>query len=71
MRPESAFLPYFDRVDIKPITVEGRAYWVVEGKGFRFEAYRATVLSEIAARYYQIPEFLPVFGCPFLEKYAI
>jgi hypothetical protein len=70
-RSESDFAPYFDNVKITPLSLEGRLYWVVEGTGFRFNAYREMVLMEIAKRFYQIPPLLPVFACPFLEKYRL
>jgi len=69
--PDTDFAPYFDDVKIYPLSLDGRLYWVVEGRGFRFNVYREKVLMEIASRFYQIPSLLPVFACPFLEKYRL
>jgi len=70
-RPPADFEPYFQSVAIRPLVLNGRNYWVVEGSGFDFAAYREQVLKEVARRYYQIPGFLPVAACPFLEKYDL
>lgn len=65
------FSPYF--ADIKPgsFTYLGVQYWYVDGSGFQYESYRTGVLQKIADRFYQIPDFLPVGQCRFLEHYAL
>ncbi|MEY3490255.1 MAG: hypothetical protein RL655_1823, partial [Pseudomonadota bacterium] len=45
-------------------------FFVVEGLGFKFETYRQEVLGEIFKRYYNIPSWLPMTGCPFCERYC-
>jgi hypothetical protein len=70
-RPLADFEPYFQSVALRTLIVNGRTYWVVEGAGFKFTAYREQVLSEIAQRYYQFPGFLPLVACPFLDRYDL
>ena len=64
------FAPYFERVRALPIEQSGVVFYVVEGEGFNFEAYRSGVLGEIFKRYYKIPNWLPMTGCPFCERYC-
>ena len=64
------FAPYFERVRALPIEQSGVVFHVVEGEGFNFEAYRSGVLGEIFKRYYKIPNWLPMTGCPFCERYC-
>jgi hypothetical protein len=45
-------------------------FYVVEGQGFNFSAYRDGVLAAIFKRYYNIPSWLPMTGCPFCERYC-
>jgi hypothetical protein len=45
-------------------------FHAVEGRNFNFEAYRQGVLGEIFQRYYNIPTWLPMTGCPFCERYC-
>jgi uncharacterized membrane protein len=70
-KPLAQFSPFFESVSIQPITVNGRSYWVVTGNRFNYIAYRDTVLTEIAQRFYQIPKMLPVFSCPFTRRYDL
>ncbi len=64
------YQPYFDSVDVKPIEQSGVTFYVVEGQGFNFPAYRDGVLATIFKRYYNIPTWLPMTGCPFCERYC-
>ncbi len=64
------YAPYFNQVSVLDYELEGVRYYAVEGQGFRFEAYRAGVLGEIFQRYYNIPSWLPMSGCPFCERYC-
>jgi len=64
------FTPYFDSV--RPFTVvqDGMTFHAVEGVNFNFEAYRRGVLADIHQRYYDIPQWLPMTGCPFCVRYC-
>ncbi len=64
------YRPYFDTVAVKPIEQSGVTFYVVEGQGFNFQAYRDGVLATIFKRYYNIPSWLPMTGCPFCERYC-
>ena len=64
------FSPFFDVIEIKEITLQGASFWMVEGRGFRFEPYFEQVLKKIAADYYRVPSYLPLRGCRFLEQYG-
>lgn len=62
------YAPYFDSIRLYTVTVAGQRFNVVEGHGFHFDRYREGVLMEIARRYYRIPSWLPMSGCPFCER---
>ena len=64
------FTPYFDELVIKELKLEGASFWMAEGRGFRFEPYYENILRKIAETYYQIPPYLPLRGCRFLEQYG-
>jgi hypothetical protein len=64
------YRPYFDAVDVRPIEQSGVTFYVVEGQGFNFPAYRNGVLATIFKRYYNIPTWLPMTGCPFCERFC-
>ncbi len=64
------FSPFFDTIAIKEIMLQGARFWMVEGHGFHFEPYYEQVLKKIAAEYYQVPSYLPLRGCRFLEQYG-
>jgi hypothetical protein len=69
--PEAgAYDPYFESVEIREIEVRGARYFVVLGRDFRYEAYRARVLAPALERFYRIPAFLPQGRCYFCERYA-
>ncbi|WVN42021.1 glycosyltransferase family 39 protein [beta proteobacterium MWH-UniP1] len=70
-RPLADFLPFFDSVSLHTLQVRNRQYWVIHGEKFKFSAYRETVIAEIAKRYYQIPALLPMYSCPFTERYDL
>ena len=48
----------------------GVAFYVVEGVGFNYPAYRQGVLGDIFKGFYNIPKWLPMTGCPFCERYC-
>lgn len=70
-KPLSEFSPYFDHVQLMPLQVSGRSYWVIHGEGFKYAIYRTQVIAEIFRRYYQIPSILPMYSCPFTERYQL
>jgi 4-amino-4-deoxy-L-arabinose transferase-like glycosyltransferase len=64
------FTPYFDSVEAHTVEQSGITFHYVEGRNFHFEAYRQGVLGEIYRRYYNIPHWLPLTGCPFCVRYC-
>lgn len=66
----SDFEPYFDSVEALTFEQSGMTFHAVEGRNFNFEAYRQGMLGTIFQRYYAIPEWLPMTGCPFCVRYC-
>ena len=64
------FTPYFETVKVLQFTQSGVAFYALEGTGFKFEAYRQGVLGTIYKQFFNIPQFLPMTGCPFCERYC-
>ena len=64
------FKPYFDKVRVLSFMQSGVAFYALEGTGFNYPAYRTEVLGTIYKRFYNIPRFLPMTGCPFCERYC-
>ena len=64
------FKPYFKSVTSLTITQDGVPFYLVEGVGFIYPAYRHGVLGSIFKSYYNIPKWLPMTGCPFCERYC-
>ncbi len=64
------FKPYFERVSALTVMQDGVPFYVVEGVGFDYSAYRQGVLGDIFKRFYNIPKWLPMTGCPFCERYC-
>ncbi|MGQ2980260.1 MAG: ArnT family glycosyltransferase [Polaromonas sp.] len=62
------YQPYFDSVQLLSYTQDGVPFYAVEGRGFNYPAYRDGVLAIIYKRYYNIPAWLPMTGCPFCER---
>ncbi len=68
-RPDLAnYRPYFASVTVDTIQQSGVDFYVVEGRGFDYEAYKAGVLATIYQRYYKVPQWLPMTGSPFAER---
>ena len=59
---------YFETVQLQSFRQSGVEFFVVEGHGFNYAAYRQGVLQDIYQRYYKIPAWLPMTGCPFCER---
>ena len=68
--PLDGYRPYFDSVQPLSFVQNGVTFHAVEGRNFHFEAYRQGVLGEIFDRYYAIPKWLPMTGCPFCVRYC-
>ncbi len=64
------FKPYFESVSSITVTQDGVPFYVVQGVGFNYPAYRQGALGEIFKRWYNIPKWLPMTGCPFCERYC-
>ena len=68
--PLDDYRPYFDSVQHLSFVQDGVTFYAVEGRNFNYEAYRKGVLGEIFQRYYAIPPWLPMTGCPFCVRYC-
>lgn len=68
--PLDGYRPYFDSVQPLSFVQNGVTFHAVEGRNFKYEAYRQGVLGEIFQRYYAIPKWLPMTGCPFCVRYC-
>ena len=66
----NSFKPYFSQVSYLTVMQDGVSFYVVEGVGFNFQAYRQGVLGDIFKRFYNIPQWLPMTGCPFCDRYC-
>lgn len=64
------FSPYFESVREIRFEQSGVPFYAVEGKGFNYPAYREGVLGVAFKRYFNIPSWLPMTGCPFCERYC-
>ena len=64
------FAPYFERITPLNVQVSGATFHAVLGQGFNATAYHREVLGHIYQKYYQIPQWLPMTGCPFCERYC-
>jgi len=62
--------PFFERVTVQERQINGARLSVADGEQFRFGPYQQIVLTDIAARFYKLPHWLPNYGCGFLQKYG-
>lgn len=62
--------PFFQRASVYTFDVAGVTYYQLDGEGFRYQAYRDTVLRQIAEQFHDIPPWLPLKGSPFCERYG-
>ena len=70
-KPDLAeFAPFFDKVAVLGFLQDSVPFYVVEGAGFNYPAYREGVLGVAFRRYYSIPAWLPMTGCPFCVRYC-
>ena len=65
-----SFKPYFENVSVVSVMQNGVPFYVVEGAGFNYSAYQQGVLGDIFKRFYNIPQWLPMTGCPFCVRYC-
>ena len=63
------FGPYFKSIRFSDFTLYGVKFYLVEGVGFNYAAYRDAILSHVRQKYYAIPAYLPVGACYFCERY--
>lgn len=62
------FQPYFDSVRLFTVTQDHATFYVVEGTAFNYESYRRGPLTDAYKQFYNIPQWLPMTGCPFCER---
>ena len=63
------FRKYFERVDTRTFNVDGVDFYVMEGYGFRYEAYRNKYLKSIYKQFYSFPSWLKPKSCQFCDDY--
>lgn len=63
------YTPYFQTVSVKEIELDKTTLYLIEGRAFKYDAYRELVLRPIKNNYYQIPAWLPTQGNYFIDKY--
>jgi 4-amino-4-deoxy-L-arabinose transferase-like glycosyltransferase len=63
---------WFETFEVRPFEVRGATFQLFLGRGFRYEAYRRTVLTEVASRYYTAPRWLTTLSPPadFVQRYG-
>jgi 4-amino-4-deoxy-L-arabinose transferase-like glycosyltransferase len=64
------YSPYFASVRAFTVQQSGVTFHVVEGRQFNYEAYRQGVIGDVFKRYYNIPRWLPMTGCPYCVRYC-
>ncbi|MFH1367789.1 MAG: glycosyltransferase family 39 protein [Elusimicrobiota bacterium] len=63
------YKPYFRKVEIKQFEARKAVFYIILGYGFKYDAYKDTVLKGIKENYYNIPPWLPTKTDYFSEKY--
>lgn len=61
--------PFFNRLEVREVEVDGIALQIAEGQGFKYSVYRDKVLSKIRNNYYDFPNWLPLRECKFISQY--
>ena len=64
------FVPYFAALAVRHFTQDGVTFYLVDGSGFNYPAYRSSVLGAAYRQFYNIPAWLPMTGCPFCVRYC-
>ena len=64
---------FFERVETREIQVRGARISLVLGRGFKFAAYRDSVLRRVAEEYYRMPAWLESWArpAPFVRRYGL
>lgn len=65
----AAYGPFFEQINVVSFDIKEVRFYVILGRGFKYEAYRQRVLERIRDRFYQIPKWLPMRGCDFCDRY--
>ena len=68
---QEKYQKYFESTESIPLPIAETTYYMLLGRGFKYQAYRQEVLEEILKRYYRIPDFLPVGRCNMYEWYGM
>ncbi|MFC5302434.1 ArnT family glycosyltransferase [Azospira restricta] len=68
VRAES-YAPYFAHIDVSSFAIDGVDFHLVHGQGFRYAVYHDRVLNRVRERFYRIPDWLPLRGCAFTDRY--
>lgn len=66
---EADYAPYFEELKSESFVLDGVTFYEIFGRGFRYAAYRDTVLTTVRDKYYRIPRWLPQRSCYFHERY--
>jgi 4-amino-4-deoxy-L-arabinose transferase-like glycosyltransferase len=66
---DGEYADWFRSVSVDSFEQRGTRFWVVRGQGFDYTRYRDTVLAEVRRKYYGVPDWLPLRGCYFCERY--
>jgi 4-amino-4-deoxy-L-arabinose transferase-like glycosyltransferase len=61
--------PWFEQVTLHRVEIRGAHFNLIEGRGFRYGAYRDDVLDDVRERYYAVPDWLPRGPCYFCDRY--
>ncbi|MEN9384146.1 MAG: hypothetical protein RL323_1289 [Pseudomonadota bacterium] len=64
------FKPYFESVKVKHFQLSGVTFYYLDGTHFNYKAYRDQVLAQMVKNFYSIPDWLPLLGSPFCERYG-
>lgn len=59
---------WFQEIKIEKIQIKQWSYYIIEGNGFKYERYKDIVLKNIVQLHYQFPKFLPIQGCPIMDR---
>lgn len=62
--------PFFNSTKMHSFEIQGTSFYWIEGEGFNYPAYREAVLTDIADQFHRIPDWLPILGNPFCERYG-
>ena len=65
------FAWFFDEFEQRAVDIEGARFYLVLGRGFRFQRYRDEMLTWITQRYYAVPQGMPRGRCYMEERYGL